>query len=184
MFIPGKFNDTLIRNAVIDFFERKFGIQLKHNDIQNKIDLVGVKDPELGVEVEHGKWSGNFWDNENYSLISGQPFKTANIPARKEKYWLDEFISYGKMRDNSSSTKNVFVRSNVDFTQFIVIRPTTIRDPKKLVRTWFQPTNSNDVEEWLSFRREDVETYDLKKDRYVKQRINGVQKSIHKGNLG
>ena len=179
MFIPGKFNDTLIRNAVIDFFKSKFKIELKHNDVNNKIDLVGVNDPLLGVEVEHGKWSGNFWDNENYSCISGKEFKTANIPGRKEKYWLDEFESYNKLRSNPSSKKNVFVRSNIDFTQFIVIRSNTIRDEEKLVRTSFKPTNSNEVETWLSFRREHVETYDLKNGKFIKQRVNGIQKSTY-----
>ena len=42
MFIPGKFNDTLIRNAVIEFFKTKFKVNLKHNDVHNRIDLVGV----------------------------------------------------------------------------------------------------------------------------------------------
>ena len=167
MFIPGKFNDTLIRNAVIEFFKRKFKVNLKHNDVHNKIDLVGVKDIGLGVEVEHGKWVGNFWDNQNYSLISEQTFQTANIPARKEKYWLDQYFSYNKLRENPSSEKNIFVRSNVDFTQFIVIRPNVIRDTNKLVRTKFKPRNTNEVEEWLSFRKEDVETYDLRNGKIV-----------------
>jgi hypothetical protein len=43
----------------------------------------------------------------------------------------------------------------------ILIRPETIRDPEKAVITTFQPNNSDEVEEWLSFRREDVETYNL-----------------------
>jgi hypothetical protein len=177
MFIPGKFNDTLIRNAVIEFFKIKFKVNLKHNDVHNRIDLVGVKDSRLGVEVEHGKWVGNFWDNQNYSLISEQSFQTANIPSRKEKYWLDQYYSYNKLRENKSSEKNIFVRSNVDFTQFIVIRPNTIRDSDKLVRSKFKPRNSNEVEEWLSFRKEHVETYDLRNGKYTKQRINGIQKS-------
>jgi len=183
MFVPAKYNDTLIRNAVIEFFKNKFKILLKHNEVHNKIDLVGVKDPELGVEVEHGKWEGNFWDNDVYSLISEQDFKTVNIPARKEKYWKDEFMYYNKLRENVSSTKNVFVRSNIDFTQFIVVRAETVRDPKKLVRTHFKPSNSNEVEEWLSFRREDVETYDLKNGKYIKQRVNGTRKRIHKSHV-
>jgi len=176
MFIPCKFNDTLIRNAVIEFFKVKFKIQLKHNDVHNRIDLVGVKNPLLGVEVEHGKWVGNFWDNENYSLISEEKFQTANIPGRKEKYWLDEYYSYNKLRSNLSSKKNIFVRSNSDFTQFIIIRPEVIRDPQKLVRTNFRPRNSNEIEMWLSFRKEHVETYDLKNGKYTKQRINGIHK--------
>tara|TARA_R110001632_G_scaffold43688_12_gene111069 strand:+ start:3065 stop:3577 length:513 start_codon:yes stop_codon:yes gene_type:complete len=168
MFIPGKFNDTLIRNEVIKFFKQRFRINLKHNDIHNKIDLVGINDPTLGVEVEHGKWVGNFWDNQNYSLISEQSFQTANIPARKEKYWLDQYYSYNKLRENESSKKNIFVRSNGDFTQFIVIRPNTIRDSDKLVRSKFKPRNSNEVEEWLSFRKEHVETYNMKNGKYYK----------------
>ena len=168
MFIPGKFNDTLIRNEVIKFFKQRFRINLKHNDIHNKIDLVGINDPTLGVEVEHGKWVGNFWDNQNYSLISEQSFQTANIPSRKEKYWLDQYYSYNKLRENESSKKNIFVRSNGDFTQFIVIRPNTIRDSDKLVRSKFKPRNSNEVEEWLSFRKEHVETYNMKNGKYYK----------------
>jgi hypothetical protein len=43
----------------------------------------------------------------------------------------------------------------------IVIRPEVVRDPNKLNRTSFQPNNSDQVEDWMSFRREDVETYNL-----------------------
>jgi hypothetical protein len=43
----------------------------------------------------------------------------------------------------------------------VVIRPETIRDTKKLVVSKFQPNNSDEVEEWMSFKREDVETYNL-----------------------
>jgi hypothetical protein len=171
MFIPAKFNDTLIRNAVIDFFKQRFRVNLKHNDIHNRIDLVGVNDPLLGVEVEHGKWNGNFWENDIYSLISEQKYRTVNIPARKEKYWKDEFLYYKKLVENKSSTKNIFVRSNVDFTQFILIRPQVIRDSKKLIRSRFKPSNTNEVEDWLSFKKEDVETYDLKNGRYYKQKV-------------
>ena len=171
MFIPAKFNDTLIRNAVINFFKQKFRMELKENDLHNKIDLVGVKNPVLGVEVEHGKWSGNFWDNDVYSFISEQKFRTINIPSRKEKYWKDEFVYYNKLKVNNSAEKNIFVRSNIDFSQFIVVRPEVIRDSKKLVRTSFKPSNTNEIEDWLSFRREDVETYDLKNGRYYKQKI-------------
>ena len=60
-----------------------------------------------------------------------------------------------------TSKNNIFVRSNRDFTQMIVIRPETVRDPNKLNRTTFQPNNSDQVEDWMSFRREDVETYNL-----------------------
>ena len=85
-----------------------------------------------------------------------------------EKYWLDEYVYYNKLRSNPSSTKNIFVRSNADFTQFLVIRPETVRNPKKLVRSKFKPSNSNEVEEWLSFKKNDVETYNVKNGKYYK----------------
>jgi hypothetical protein len=63
------------------------------------------------------------------------------------------------------------MRTNKDFSQIIVIRPETIKNPKKLIRTKFQPKNSNEVEKWLSFRREDVETYNLVKGKYILDKI-------------
>lgn len=165
------FDDTLVRNAVIEFFKKRFNIELKSNEVEKKIDLLGVNDNLLGVEVEHGKWNGNFWDVDSYSLnLTGLDYRTINIPARKEKYWKDINPYYNKQVDNPSSEKNIFVRTNKDFTQFIVIRPETIRDSKKLIRTSFQPNNSNEVEDWLSFRNENVETYDLLNGEYILQK--------------
>ncbi|MDI3349604.1 hypothetical protein DCBHLPFO_00728 [Mycoplasmopsis arginini] len=63
------------------------------------------------------------------------------------------------------------MRTNKDFTQVIVIRPETIKNPKKLVRTQFQPKNSDEVENWLSFRYEDVETYNLVDGRYLLEQV-------------
>ncbi len=156
------YNDKPVRDAVKEFYKRHFDILLEETPHELKIiDLTGVTDTELGVEVEGGKWTGNFWTNDAYSLISGQEFRTINIPIRKEKYWLEEYVRYGKTRYNPSYLKNTFVRSNKDFTQFIVIRSETIRDQNKLIRTRFQPNNSNELEDWLSFKKEDVETYNL-----------------------
>ena len=160
------FNDGPVRNAVIDFYKNKYDIQLNETPPEMRlIDLTGATQTLLGVEVERGGWTGDFWSNKKYSLISGLPFKTINIPLRKEKYWLDEYYFYGKLKINPSSKENVYVRSNKDFTQMIVIRPETIRNPKKSIRTKFQPNNSDEIEDWLSFRKEDIETYNL---------INGV----------
>lgn len=165
------FDDTLVRNAVIEFFKKRFNIELKSNEVEKKIDLLGVNDNLLGVEVEHGKWNGNFWGVDSYSLnLTGLDYRTINIPSRKEKYWKDINPYYNKQVDNPSSEKNIFVRTNKDFTQFIVIRPETIRDSKKLIRTSFQPNNSNEVEDWLSFRNENVETYDLLNGEYILQK--------------
>ena len=160
------YNDGPVRQAVTTFYNDKFEILLSETPPERRlIDLTGTTETHLGVEVERGGWKGDFWSNESYSMISGLPFKTINIPIRKEKYWLEEFYFYGKLKQNPYFQTNVFVRSNKDFTQMIVIRPETIRDSNKAFRTRFQPNNSDEVEDWLSFRREDVETYNL---------INGV----------
>ena len=161
------FDDTPVREFIIKFCDQKWGMKLKSNDELYKIDLLSITDPLLGVEVEHGKWKGNFWEDDNYSLISEQEFRTINIPARKEKYWLESVVSRGKESENPSHEKNIFMRTNKDFTQIVVIRSEVVKDSKKLVRTKFQPKNSNEVENWLSFRREDVETYDLINGEYV-----------------
>lgn len=162
------FDDSLVRKAVIYFCKTQFNLELKQTSPKKRlIDLVCKSDKSYGVEVEHGKWKNNFWENDTYSLISGQEFRTINIPARKEKYWQEYYIRYGKERHNPSFAKNLFVRTNVDFTQFIVIRPETIRDSSKLIRTSFQPNNSNEIENWLSFKREHVETYNLVEGKYI-----------------
>ncbi len=162
------FNDGPVRNAVIDFYKQKYDIQLNETPPEMRvIDLTGATQTLLGVEVERGGWNGDFWSNEKYCLISGLEFKTLNIPVRKEKYWLEEYTFYGKLKVNPSAKENVYVRSNKDFTQMIVIRPDTIRNPDKVYRTRFQPNNSDEVEDWLSFKKEDVETYNLIKGEWI-----------------
>lgn len=156
------FDDTLVRKAVIKFFEENFNTLLKETPQEMKlIDLTGVTETKLGVEVERGGWTNCFWNNEKYSSISNLGFKTINIPMRKQKYWLDEYYYYGKLKINPSSKDNIFVRTNKDFTQIIIIRPETIRNDKKAIQTEFKPNNSDEFEEWLCFRREHVETYNL-----------------------
>lgn len=156
------FNDEPARNAVIKFFDSNFKIQLDETPHKLKvIDLTGTTETLLGVEVEGGGWKGNFWDNPTYCYLSGHKFKTINIPIRKSKYWMEKYVRWNKEIINPSFDKNIFVRTNKDFTQMVVIRPETIRDTKKLVVSKFQPNNSDEVEEWMSFKREDVETYNL-----------------------
>lgn len=156
------FDDTVVREFVIKFFKDFFNINLISNPVERKIDLLFENNID-GVEVEHGKWKGDFWGNKTYSMLSGLGFKTLNVPIRKEKYWMD--IVKGKV--NESATKNIFVRTNKDFTQVIVIRPETFRNPEKIYRSKFQPNNSREIEDWLSFKKEDVETYNLVEDKWV-----------------
>jgi hypothetical protein len=156
------FNDKPVRDAVIKFFKDKFDVELNETPHKMKvIDLTGTTETLLGVEVEGGGWGGCFWETPLYCHLSGHDFKTINIPIRKSKYWMEKYTRYNKEITNASFDKNIFVRSNKTFTQMIVIRPDTIRDKKKLVTSNFKPNNSDEVEEWMSFRREHVETYNF-----------------------
>ena len=160
-------DDTAVRNKVIQFAKEQWGMKLIHNPKQRKIDLIGKKDITLGVEVENGHWKGDFWNTPSYCNISMLEFSTVNIPIRKEKYWKEYNMWFGKLKLNVSWKKNIFVRTNNDFTQIIVIRPDVITDPTKLHRTRFQPNNNDEEEDWLSIKREDVETYNLINGKYV-----------------
>jgi len=150
------YDDKVSREFITNIFRELFGWILK-NGKHKQIDLKLDENELVGVEVEHGHWDGDFWENDEYSLISKLGFKTVNIPLRKEKYWLDVFNG----KKNPSASLNVFVRTNDDFTQFIIIRPEAIRDTEKAHRSRFKPNNNDEEEDWLSFRREDVETYNL-----------------------
>ena len=158
------YDDNASRSFIKNIFEHKFGMKLKDGTFK-KIDLV-VEDNELvGVEVEHGHWEGDFWKNDQYSWLSKLEFRTVNIPIRKQPYWEDVVGD----KPNPSAAYNIFVRTNDDFTQFILIRPETIRNPEKMIKTRFL-ANNNDVEEdWLSFKKEDVETYNIVNGEFILQ---------------
>lgn len=176
-FLKGtNFDDGLVRTFVKDFFNVKFNTLLSETPHEMKlIDLTGATETLLGVEVERGGWSDCFWNNERYSLISGIGEKTANIPIRKEKYWKENYLSYRKEKNNPSCKENIFARTNKDFTQILIIRPETIRDPQKLIRTNFKPNNSDVFEDWLSFKREDVETYNLINEEWILDNGHEIQ---------
>lgn len=174
------YDDTLVRNAVIEFFKKTFDINLFPTPPNLKlIDLTGDTESSIRVEVEHGKWNNDFWENEKYSLISNLGFQTINIPIRKEKYWLENYTRYGTLVENKFFLQNLFVRSNKNFTQFIVIKPEIVRDPTKCFKSKFQPNNSYEVEEFLSFKREDVETYNLVNDIFILDKSYESQQSVH-----
>jgi hypothetical protein len=161
------YEDALVRNKIIEFANEMWNLKLRNNKKKRKIDLLGIEDPELGVEVENGHWNGNFWKTPSYCNISALGFSTINIPQRKEKYWKEYNMWYKKLRHNAGWNKNIFVRTNIDFSQIIVIRPETITNPLKLYRSSFVPNNSDELEDWLSFKKDDVETYNLINGKYI-----------------
>ncbi len=161
------YDDTEVRNKVIEFGKDVLGLRLKHHPKQRKIDLIGIDDPELGIEVERGGWNDDFWQTPSYCDISGLEFSTINIPIRKEKFWKEYNMWFGKLKYNVSWKKNIFVRTNKKFTQIIVIRPDVITDTTKVHYTTFQANNCDEIENWLSFKKEDVETYNLINGKYI-----------------
>jgi hypothetical protein len=164
-------DDTLVREFVIKLYKEFFNINLEPTPPKkNLIDLIGVDDSNFRVEVEHGQWSGDFWNSLKYCNKSNLEFPTVNIPIRKEKHWKESYTHYRKMVDNSNSYKiNEFVRTNIDFTQFILIKPDTIIDTTKKIYTEF--FSNYGKENWMSFKREDVLTYNLINGEWVLEEI-------------
>lgn len=167
-YFKGNTNDAPVRKFGIDFVKERFGYLYENHPNRFAIDLINPINENEGAEMEAGSWSGDFWSNKSYYSISGVEEPTVNIPIRKRKYWYDNigdtFIPNKK--------KYLFIRANKDFTQAIVIKPRTIKDEKKVIWTEFTPSNSTDgtPEKWMSFRRCHVDTYNLKKGKWVLER--------------
>lgn len=152
--IDESYDDNLSRGYVINFFEDKFGIDLISNPEMYKIDLLIVGSPHGGVEVERGKWTGDFWSSPGFCRKTNLGYDTLNVPYRKVHFWLSDDPGY---------LENLYVRHNLDGTQFLILRPEIITDTRKMKITEFVPGNNKHKKEetFLSYRREDVETYTL-----------------------
>lgn len=167
------FKDQLVRDAVIKIVKKAFGWDVVNNKNGYGIDLVFVNNLLVGIEVERAGNKGDYW--KVVGTNKGKfPFETLNMPQRKEKYF--------KLRSNCVSKKgypyvhnepgyeeNIFIRTNTDFTQFCLVRSKTIRDPKKCFREFWETytVTTGEIEEWLCFKREDVETYNLINDEWI-----------------
>ena len=161
----GGYDDSESRNAIIEFVKEILGLEMIANPNKYGIDLLYKEDPTWGVEIEHSKnWTGDFFSDENSGLNNKTDlgFKTVNIPWwRKSKYW-DPLKTTGW-------DKNIFIRCNKDFTQIILIRPETFANPAKCYEATFQTKwiTTGEPEEWRSFKRQDVEVYNLVDGKYI-----------------
>jgi hypothetical protein len=164
-YIKGKYDDTEVRLFAIEFIKEVFDLNFKSHKNLRGIDLVNEDDEKFGIELERGGWKGDLWTNE-YSLMSGIGFRTVNIPIRKTKYWFDKKNDLYLPNRN----KHWFVRTNRDFTQVVVIKPRSIKNMNKILFTEFKPNNSDEIEKWMSFRKEHVLTYNLKNEKWKLQR--------------
>jgi hypothetical protein len=167
--------DDPVKKAVIKFYKKTFGIKLIINPSRYDIDLI-TPNKDLGVEVERSNAEGDYFSNNNYVFQSGLGHKTINIPSRKEWMWLPERVyrskknkNWKRVRQNPNWYKNVFVRTNKDFTQLIVIRPETITLGKFKMSN-FYCENSNKFEDFMCFERKDVEVYNLVGDKFVMEK--------------
>jgi len=159
----GSYDDTEVREFSKKFLKEVFNFSLIDHPNNKAIDLIMENNNAFGVELERGGWYGDLWKNR-YSLISGYEFRTINIPIRKLKYW------YNITNDNILPNKleNWFIRTNKNFTQVILIKPDTIKDSNKIIFTEIRPGNTNQIEKFMSFKMEHVETYNLKKNKWTK----------------
>jgi hypothetical protein len=160
------YDDSKVREFGIKFTKDAFNLLFESHPNCKAIDLIDPNDYSFGVELERGGWLGNFWEND-YSFVSGMAIRTINVPIRKLKYWYTTV--YNKRVPNND--KNIFIRTNKDFTQTILIRPETIKDETKILFTEFKPKNSDEIEKWMSFEEKNVETYNLIDDIWQLQKI-------------
>jgi len=161
----GNYDDTEVRNFGKIFLKEVFNLDLIDHPNNKAIDLIDKNNNQFGVELEKGGWCGDLWKNK-YSFMSGKEYRTINIPYRKLKYWYTNFNN--NLEPNNH--ENWFIRTNKDFTQVILIKSDTIKDPNKIIFTEFTPNNSDIFEKFMSFKMEHVETYNLKKNKWTKQR--------------
>ncbi len=156
------YDDSEVREFGIRFLKEKFNLTYKSNEKIKAIDLISPTDKNIGAELERGGWLGDFWVDNRYCKISRLPHSTINIPFRKINHW------YQKNDLSSPNLKsNIFLRTNNDFSQVIIIRPETIKDKNKIKFASFIPNNSHTTEYWMCFKREDVETYNLINNEYI-----------------
>jgi len=178
------YDDSFVRGkmagGVNGILYEHFGWELTDGD-HMAIDCKFINDPTRGVELEQGGWDGpDFWEH-NYSklFLKDLGYRTTNFQERKLKYWLNDTLNVhddyidneGKKRykwkkilnlENKQDT--IYCRTNVQLTNFIIIRPETVMNKKYEIRERFT-YNSKKIEPWCCFKREDVESYKL---------INGI----------
>jgi hypothetical protein len=176
------YNDSFVREKMAGgvhgiLFEH-FGWELTKGDFMG-IDCKFANDPTRGVELEQGGWDGpDFWEH-NYSklFLKDLGYRTVNFQARKIKYWMNDMLKC-KVFNDETKTKfhfetfpnlenkqdTIYCRTNVQLTNFIIIRPETVLNKKYEIRERFA-WNSKKNEPWCCFKREDVESYKI---------INGI----------
>lgn len=171
------FDDRPVKEFLIKFFRETHNWELKMNEDKYGIDLLSVDGSCPNIECERSNCEGNFWESKSYSLFlsDGNPkidFQTINIPYRKNHYWVggDHYKDSGKFwYTEVNHESNIFARTNYEFTQVILIKPDVIRDESKRHVSAKKPfnINKNELEYWIGFKKEDVETWCFNKEKEI-----------------
>jgi hypothetical protein len=170
------YDDSYVKEQMIIILKILFGWDLYINPDEMGVDLLSV-DGTFGVELEHGGWNHKFWSDMYYSHKSKElDYPHVNMPRRKKK-WYEEYYSVNLEPDrnkkpdwirkhNPTFKNNIFIRTNKQLTQMIIIRPETVFEGK-FEEKMIYAHNSGKYEPFRCFKREDVETLDLENGNWV-----------------
>ena len=102
------FDDDALRQKVLTWWNRVYpDKQLRINENIYGVDLIGVDNPHLGVELERS----HSWTSHHHP----RQFTNVRIPMRKAGYWLPPEHEY------------YFIQTNADMTSCVMLPPHIIR---------------------------------------------------------
>jgi hypothetical protein len=170
------YNDTYVKEQMVIILKQILDWDLYINPDDYGVDLLS-KDGTFGVELEHGGWNDDFWLDKYYPYKSKElNYPHVNMPSRKKK-WYKEYYNvnlepdrnkkpiWGK-KHNPTFENNVFIRTNKQLTQMIIIWPDTVFT-NSFEDKMIYANNSGKVEPFMCFKRENVETRDLVNNDWV-----------------
>ena len=103
------YNDINVRQTVLTWWNRNNPTNtVEENSNIYGIDLIGVENPNFGIEVEHS-FTWNIHKRP-------QSFKTVRIPIRKSRYWIPR------------ESEAIFVQMNKVATACVVLTDDVIRN--------------------------------------------------------
>ena len=174
------YNDSYVRSKMEQVLFEYMGWDLIDNKNQYGIDKVFYPHEKYGVELEHGGFdTDNYFEDKRYAFKSGLDFPTLNMQKRKLKFYLKDKMWYKEDWNNKNSPwlytnnviekeKNIFCRTNVKCDHFIIVRPEMVLNEKYILRDIFCE-NSQKLESFCCFRKEDVEIYNIIDNKLVKK---------------
>lgn len=169
--------DESHRKKVIEALKKiKSDWDVISNPYEFMIDLQILNHPKyVAIEIENGQCEGDYIKDYRFSnfLRNGNPqinVKTLNRPPRKYHYWIngDHYYFRGKYAGEfwyteTDADKNIFLRTNEDVTQIMIVYPEVMNDRKKVLYSLKQSSKitTGEVELWAAIPLEYVEIWNL-----------------------